>query len=101
MLSIWRDLERNKTFVTDGLRKIEVDPLIVSAFQDEYESTARLYEAKLRMLELKNFNLQELIRDMWHLIDGGGLTTGAYGPCMEFLARMRKQGIEVKFDETT
>ena len=46
--------------------------------------------------EAENAKLRELIIDLWHLMDGGGLTTGAWGPCKEFLDRMHELGIEAR-----
>ena len=38
--------------------------------------------------------LRELVKDMWHLMDGSGVTTGAWGRCVQILDRMRDLGIE-------
>lgn len=40
--------------------------------------------------------LEELALDMWELMDGGGLTTGARGPCKEILCRMHELGINAR-----
>ena len=46
-------------------------------------------------LDTENAKLRELVRDMWHLMDGSGVTTGAWGRCVQILDRMSELGIEV------
>lgn len=44
---------------------------------------------------VENAKLRELVKDMWHLMDGSGVTTGAWGRCVQILDRMRELGGEV------
>ena len=46
-------------------------------------------------VKAENAKLRELVKDMWHLMDGSGVTTGAWGRCVQILDRMHKLGIEV------
>lgn len=40
-------------------------------------------------------DLEELATDMFELLDRSGATSGAFGPCMELLKRMRLLRIEI------
>lgn len=74
----------------------------ISAMRDAADTIWKLRNTNLDTanenddLKAENRQLRELVYDMWGLIDRGGLTTGAWGPCQEFLVRMKALGIEAK-----
>lgn len=62
--SMWRDVDRNKTFVKYGTEIIEVPWVIVEAYRQQEESSFDLYKAaykRLDMLTTENLKLRKLI----------------------------------------
>ena len=58
-----------------------------------YETCEGIAEHAERIVDL-----EELALDMWRLMDGGGLSTGAYGPCEEIRSRAARLGLQFSYE---
>lgn len=63
------------------------------AVQDAEHDESMAWD-RVRKAETENAKLRELVKDMWNLMDGSGVTTGAWGRCVQILDRMHELGVE-------
>lgn len=95
---MWRDVERNKTFVKYGTEIIEVPWVIVEAYRQQEESSFDLYKAVSKrsdMLTTENAKLRELVVDMWCSAIENCHFAERLSFADEFVERMRELKIEV------
>ena len=66
--SIWRDLDTNTVMVTDGIRKLKVDPLIDRAYRNESNRIVATCRQEIDGLMAENSYLRTYNKELRELV---------------------------------